>query len=56
LGLFVCKHLVEESLGGRIELSETSPGGTRFKVYLTCDNVRRHPDVAEPTLISTEVS
>jgi len=56
LGLFVCKHLVEESLGGRIELSETSSTGTKFKVYLTCDNVRRHPDVAEPTLVSTEMS
>src|SRR5262249_32541428 len=56
LGLFVCKHIIEETTDGRIELSETSPSGTRFTVFLTCDNVRRHPDVAQPTLVSTEVS
>ncbi len=56
LGLFVCKHIIEETIDGRIELSETSLSGTRFTVFLTCDNVRRHPDVAQPTLVSTEVS
>src|SRR5258708_4364288 len=56
LGLFVCKHIIENTIDGRIELSETSPAGTKFKVFLTCDNVRQHPDVAEPTLVSTEVS
>ena len=56
LGLFVCKHIIEGTIDGRIELSETSPAGTKFKVFLTCDNVRQHPDVAEPTLVSTEVS
>jgi two-component system NtrC family sensor kinase len=56
LGLFVCKHIIEDTIDGRIELSETSPAGTKFKVFLTCDNVRQHPDIAEPTLVSTEVS
>lgn len=56
LGLFVSKHIVEATIDGRIELSETSPAGTKFTVFLTCDNVRRHPDVAQPTLVSTEVS
>src|SRR5438128_981544 len=45
LGLFVCKHIIEESGEGRIELSETSSTGTKFTVFLTCDNVRQHPDV-----------
>jgi signal transduction histidine kinase len=56
LGLFVCKHIIEQTIDGRIELSETSPAGTKFTVFLTCDNVRQHPDVAQPTLVSTEVS
>ena len=56
LGLFVSKHIIEGTIDGRIELSETSPAGTKFTVFLTCDNVRRHPDVAQPTLVSTEVS
>jgi signal transduction histidine kinase len=56
LGLFVSKHIIEKATDGRIELSETSSAGTTFTVFLTCDNVRRHPDVAQPTLVSTEVS
>ena len=32
-------------LGGRIELVETSPAGTMFAVYVTCENVRKHTDV-----------
>ncbi len=56
LGLFVCKHIIQETIDGRITLSETSPGGTTFTVFLTCDNVRQHPDVAKPNLVSTEVS
>jgi signal transduction histidine kinase len=56
LGLFVCKHIMERSIGGRIELTQTSGAGTTFTVFLTCDNVRNHPDVAQPTLVSTEVS
>jgi signal transduction histidine kinase len=56
LGLFVSKHIIEETIDGRIELCSTSPAGTTFTVYLTCDNVRQHPDVARATLVSTEVS
>jgi signal transduction histidine kinase len=56
LGLFVSRHIIEETTDGRIELTETSPVGTTFTVFLTCDNVRQHPDVAQPTLVSTEVS
>jgi signal transduction histidine kinase len=33
LGLFVCRNIVEEN-DGRIELSETSPKGTTFTVWL----------------------
>ena len=36
LGLFVCRNIVEQN-GGRIELTETSPCGTTFTVYLDCD-------------------
>jgi signal transduction histidine kinase len=56
LGLFVCKHIIEESGNGRIEMTDTSPTGTTFTVYLTCENVRQHPDVDRTVLISTEVS
>jgi signal transduction histidine kinase len=56
LGLFVCRNIMQQAVEGRIELTGTSPAGTTFTVSLTCDNVRRHPDVAAPTLFSTEVS
>lgn len=56
LGLFVCKHIVEQTADGRIELTNSSPEGTTFTVALTCDNVRRHPDVSQPMLVSAEVS
>jgi signal transduction histidine kinase len=55
LGLFVCRHLMQQTIDGRIELTETSPAGTAFTVALTCDNVRRHPDVSRPTHVSTEI-
>jgi two-component system NtrC family sensor kinase len=45
LGLFVCRNVLEQTGEGRIELTETSPRGTTFTVFLTCDNVRAHPDV-----------
>jgi signal transduction histidine kinase len=56
LGLFVCQHLMQQTIDGRIELTETSSAGTTFTVALTCDNVRRHPDVSRPAFVSTEVS
>jgi two-component system, NtrC family, sensor kinase len=36
LGLFVSRNIVEQN-GGRIELSDTSPAGTTFSVFLECD-------------------
>jgi signal transduction histidine kinase len=34
LGLFVCRNVVSESAGGRLELTETSPTGTCFTIFL----------------------
>jgi signal transduction histidine kinase len=48
LGLFVCRNIMEEVIGGRIELAGSSPGGTTFVVSVTCDIVRQHPDVPNP--------
>lgn len=56
LGLFVCMHIMQQTIDGRIELTETSSAGTMFTVSLTCDNVRQHPDVSRPQFVSTEVS
>lgn len=44
LGLFVCRNMVEQEMGGRIELTETSPDGTTFSVLLTDEVIRHHPD------------
>ncbi|HET6423006.1 MAG TPA: ATP-binding protein [Planctomycetaceae bacterium] len=46
LGLFVCRNIVEQEFGGRIELAATSPAGTTFSVLLTDTALREHPDVA----------
>lgn len=46
LGLFVCRNIMEQVVGGRIELSESGAHGTTFTVSVTCDNVRQHPDVS----------
>jgi signal transduction histidine kinase len=56
LGLFVCRNIIEQTASGRIELTETSSSGTTFTVFLTCENVRRHPDGKSPSLVTTEVS
>ena len=56
LGLFVCRHIMEQSIGGRIELCGSSAEGTTFTVYLTCDNVRQHADIPIPAQVSAEVS
>ncbi len=45
LGLFVCRNLIAQMGEARIELTESSDRGTTFTVMVTCDNVRRHPDV-----------
>ncbi len=37
LGLFVCRRIIEQSLGGRIELARSDPSGTTFSVWLRCE-------------------
>jgi hypothetical protein len=39
---------MEVSLKGQIELAESSPTGTTFRVRVTCDQVRQHPNVSRP--------
>lgn len=56
LGLFVCRSIIEQAGEGRIELTETSPAGTTFVVYLTCEMVRNHPDVIESEEARTEIT
>lgn len=36
LGLFVCRHLVEELGDGRIDLTDSDPNGTTFTVSIQC--------------------
>jgi signal transduction histidine kinase len=38
LGLFVCRRIVEQSLGGRLTLEASAPGGTTFAVRLPPPN------------------
>jgi signal transduction histidine kinase len=35
LGLFVCRNIMEQTIGGTIELTESSSAGTTFAVWLT---------------------
>ena len=56
LGLFVCRHLLEQSSDGRIELTKSSAAGTTFTVWLTCDNVRRHLESAAAPGVSAETT
>ncbi len=37
LGLFVCRHILEDSQSGRIELSQSSPQGTTITVSFTTE-------------------
>lgn len=45
LGLFVCRHIMEQSQSGRIELTKTSPEGTIITVCFTSAEIQNHPDV-----------
>jgi signal transduction histidine kinase len=45
LGLFVCRHIMEQSGSGRIELTQSSPEGTTITVCFTNEEVLAHPDV-----------
>ena len=56
LGLFVCRNIVERDENGRIEMTETSPRGTTFTVYLTCENVRKYCDVPGTTAPAADPS
>lgn len=52
LGLFVCRKLLERTGEGRIELTQSSADGTTFTVFLTCENVRRHPDLRRQAIVA----
>jgi hypothetical protein len=47
LGLFVCRNILAE-FGGRIELLESSPHGTTFRVLLTGPELAGCPDIEPP--------
>lgn len=60
LGLFVCRHIMEESGGGRIELTESSSRGTTITVCFTDEEIQNHPNIpalpkenAEPDTVPT---
>lgn len=53
LGLFVCRHIMNETLAGRIELVETSPTGTTFAVLIRQETPPAVPDSAAAPLSST---
>jgi signal transduction histidine kinase len=57
LGLFVCRNIMEQTIGGTIELTETSPGGTTFAVLLNAEPALELPPEAsvsrpEPATVS----
>lgn len=54
LGLFVCRNIIEQTPNGRIELTESSPSGTVFTVYVSCEIVRQHEDVPNEAGTSIE--
>ena len=54
LGLFVSKSLTEQNDDGQIKLLESDRLGTTFLVRLSCENIRKHPDVIWTTRVSTE--
>ncbi len=45
LGLFVCRHIVEKQLHGRLELTASSPAGTCFTLILAEEQFRDRPDL-----------
>jgi signal transduction histidine kinase len=49
LGLFVCRNVLARC-GGRIELVDSSPHGTTFRVLLTAPELAGAPDVAPPAV------
>ncbi len=56
LGLFVCRHILQEIRNASITLSESSPDGTTFTIHLCPDqpsNTAPEPDSFPDQLIST---
>jgi two-component system, NtrC family, sensor kinase len=53
LGLFVCRRVIEQSCGGRIELTDSSPDGTTFTVTLP---VPRDAKSSQPTASRTPLA
>jgi two-component system, NtrC family, sensor kinase len=53
LGLFVCRRVIEQSCGGRIELTDSSPDGTTFTVTLP---VPRDAKSSQPTASRTPIA
>ena len=54
LGLFVCKRIIEEQIGGRIQLTSSSASGTTFTIVLphavVSARTAAHPaELADPT-------
>ncbi|MCA9070404.1 MAG: two-component sensor histidine kinase, partial [Planctomycetaceae bacterium] len=54
LGLFVCRHIMEESGSGRIELTESSSQGTTITVCFTNEEIQSHEDIAPLPARTTE--
>ena len=55
LGLFVCRHILEESGSGRIELTESSPQGTTITVSFHIEDQAHAPhQPTNPKLITTQ--
>ncbi len=54
LGLFVCRNILEQTTDGRIELLDSEERGATFAVFLTCENVRTHPDVSAAPISEIE--
>lgn len=51
LGLFVCRKIVEQMSGGRIELASSSTEGTDFAVYLPAAEAVADPKLAPDAVI-----
>lgn len=60
LGLFVCRNLVEQKLGGAMELVAAEPGRTTFRVTLRSSELaglaNREPPAAEPIADSVDAT
>lgn len=49
LGLFVCRRIMEQTIGGRIELIESSASGTTFAVHVNCEPEHKLSEVTTET-------